>query len=86
MDAGPEVCDAPVSGAICASKRFGSNEDASATARHLRQALAGRQLRPWLKSNRSPNANLIIIEAKEIDIADILAMEVIDPGTQEPGD
>ena len=35
-----------------------------------------------LKSNRSPKANLIIIEAEKIDITGVLAVEVIDADTQ----
>ena len=35
-----------------------------------------------LKSNRSPKADLIIIEAEKIDITGVLAVEVIDADTQ----
>ena len=35
-----------------------------------------------LKSDRSPKADLIIIEAEKIDIAGVLAVEVIDADTQ----
>jgi hypothetical protein len=35
-----------------------------------------------LKSNRSPNANLVIIETENIEVAGVFAVEVIDADTQ----
>ena len=86
LNVGPEVCDVAASGATCANRMPGSNENTSTVGNHWEVTPSRRLSKSRLKSNRSPNANLIIIEAKEIDIADVLAMEVIDTGTQEPGD
>ena len=82
-EAEPAGCCKPVvPGAICAHRKPGSNENTSAAGNHRHCALVRRRFTLLLKSSRSPNANLIIIEAEKIDIAGVFAVEVIDADTQ----
>src|SRR4029453_19492193 len=69
-------------GAICANTKTGSNGNANAAGNHRQCAPARRRFKPMLKSKRSPNANLIIIEAEKIVIAGVLAVKVIGAATQ----
>src|SRR5436190_23169865 len=43
-----------------------------------------KQLKPSLEPNRRPNTHLIVIEAKGIDVACVLAVQVVYPGAQPP--
>ena len=86
MDDGTEGCDVTEPGAICANTRFGSNENASTTGNHRQRAPARKQFKPSLKSNRSPNADLIIIETEKSYRAVVPPVEVIGASTQESGD
>src|SRR4029450_7373793 len=69
-------------GMVCANKKPGSDEKANAAGNHRRCAPGRRRFKPLLKSNRSPNANLIIIETEQIVITGVFAVEVIDADTQ----
>ena len=41
-----------------------------------------KQLKPSLEPNRRPNPHLIVIKAEEIDVARVLAVQVVYPGAQ----
>src|SRR5204863_1866748 len=85
-EAGLEGCEPVVPGAICANRKPGSNENASAVSKHRQCGPVRRRFKPLLKSERSPNANLIIIEAEKIDVAVVLAVEVIGADAEPPRD
>src|SRR5213592_4826850 len=80
VEAGPDGCEPAVPGAICANRRSGSNENASTTGNHRQRAPARKQFKPWLKSNRSPNGDLIIIETEKSYRAVVPPVEVIGAG------
>ena len=82
---GAEGCDATVPGVNCPNKMPGSNETASAITGH-RRVLGRSRFGPRLKSERSSNADLVIIETEKIERAAVLAVEIIDAGTQKSGD
>jgi hypothetical protein len=44
-----------------------------------------KKFKPALEPDRRSDTDLIVIEAEEIDIADVLPVEVIHPCTQPPG-
>src|SRR5213076_114344 len=76
--------DAAAPGTIWASRNSGSNDSASAIANHP-SVPARKRFKPSLKPDRSPDAHLIIIETEEILVAAVLAVQVINPGAQPPG-
>ena len=83
---GAEGCDATVPGVNCPNKMPGSNETASAITGHRRRVLGRSRFGSGLKSERSSNADLVIIETEKIERAAVLAVEIIDAGTQKSGD
>ena len=83
---GAEGCDATVPGVNCANKMPGSNETASVTSGHRCRVLGRSRFGPRLKSERGSNADLVIIETEKIERAAVLAVEIIDAGTQKSGD
>ena len=66
VDVGTEGGDVTGPGAICADTRPGSNENATAAINRRERAPTRKQFKPSLKSNRRPNADLIIIETEKI--------------------
>ncbi len=86
MDVETDGCDAAEPGVNCPSKMPGRSKIASTIGSHRQRPLARSQFRPGLKSNRGPNADLIIIETEKIDRAEVLAVEIIDTGTPISGD
>ena len=86
VDVGAEGCDVTGPGGICDNKRSGSKEIASTIGNHRQCALDWRRFKPSLKSNCSPNADLIIIKTENSDRAVVPAVEVIDAGTEVSGD
>ena len=60
------------------------SDNASATASH--PSVPGpKGFKPCLKPERRPNADLIILPTEEIVVAAVLAVQVIDPCAQPPG-
>ena len=86
MDAETDGCDAAEPEVICPREMPGTNEIASTIGNHRQCSLARSRFRPALKSNRSSNTDLIIIETEKIDRAEVLAVEIIDTGTPISGD
>jgi hypothetical protein len=82
IEAGLEGCTPVVPGSTCAKTKPGSDEKASAAGNHRQCAPARRRFNPLLKSSRSPNADLIIIETEIVVITGVFAVEVIDADTQ----
>src|SRR5882672_6982411 len=60
------------------------SDNASATANNP-SVPARKGFKPCLKPDCRPNADLIIIPTEEIVVADVLAVQVIYPGAQPPG-
>ena len=79
-DIGTEGCDVTGPEGICAN-RPGSNENASAAINRRQRAPTRRRFKPSLKSNRCPNADLIIIETERIQSTAVLAVQVIGADT-----
>ena len=78
---GAEGCDATVPGVNCPNKMPGSNETASATTGH-RRVLGRSRFGSRLKSERSSNADLVIIETEKIERTAVLAVQVIGADTE----
>jgi hypothetical protein len=74
-----------VPGVTCPSRKAGTNADASAITNHCPRIPIRKWLKPSLESDRRSNADLIVIEAEEIDVAAVLAVQVVHPGAQPPG-
>jgi hypothetical protein len=77
--------DPLVVGAIWADRKPGSNPNATRIGKQLPRIPVRKRLNPALKPDRRPNANLVIIETEAIDITAVLAVQVIDPCAQPPG-
>src|SRR5436190_21704534 len=60
------------------------SDNASAIANHP-SVPARERFKPCLESERGPNAHLIILPTEEIFVAAVLAVQVIYPGGQPPG-
>ena len=75
--------DAAVPGMVWANMNPGS-DNASAIANHP-SVPAPKGFKPCLKPDRRPNADLIILPTEEIFVAAVLAVQVIYPGAQPPG-
>jgi hypothetical protein len=73
-------------GVACAKTKPGTNATATAHGNPRFRAATLSRFKSRLKSNRCANADLIVIEAEKIDRAVVLPMEIIDAGTQPPGD
>ena len=86
MDAETDGCDAAEPEVICPREMPGTNEIASTIGNHRQCSLARSRFRPALKSNRSSNTDLIIIETEKIDRTEVLAVEIIDTGAPISGD
>src|SRR6476646_219858 len=68
---------------VWANMKPGS-ENASATVNHP-SVPARKRFKPCLEPDRRPNADLIILPTEEIFVAAVLAVQVIYPGGQPPG-
>ncbi len=62
----------------------GSDDNASAIANPPCVA-APKRFKPCLEPDRRPDAHLIILPTEEIFVAAVLAVQVIHPGAQPPG-
>src|SRR6266478_6456304 len=81
----PAGWDEDVPGMVWASRISGNNDNASAIANHRPRLPVRKRFKPYLKPERRPNAHLIIFETEEIVVAAVLAVQVIYPGAQPPG-
>jgi hypothetical protein len=70
---------------ICAGRRLGTNDKASAIAKHRPRFPIRKRLKASLEPDRRSNADLIVIEAEELCIAAVLAVQVVHAGAQPPG-
>ena len=86
MDVETDGCDGAEPELNCPREMPGSNKIASTIGNHRQCSLARTRFRPALKSNRSSNTDLIIIETEKIDRAEVLAVEIIDTGAPIPSD
>src|SRR5437763_8002622 len=80
VDAGAEV-----GGDTAWAKRDFGRNNASAIANHHPCIPVRKRFKPRLKPERSPNADLIVIETEEIVVADVLAVQIIYAGAQPSG-
>jgi len=60
------------------------DNNASATANHP-SVPTRKRFKPCLEPDRRPDADLIVVPTEEILVADVLAVQVIYPGAQTPG-
>jgi hypothetical protein len=81
-----EGSDVVVPGVICPSKIAGCKRIASRAGNHGKCTPALKRSKPWLESNRCPNAHLIIIETEEGFVTAVLAAEVVGADIQISGD
>ena len=86
VDVATEGCDVTGPEGICANTRPGSNENATAAVNRRQRAPTRRRFKPSLKSNRCPNADLIIIETERIQSTAVLAVQVIGADTEKSVD
>jgi hypothetical protein len=86
VDAGTEGSDVRELGGTCDNKMPGSKDIASRFGNHRQRAPTRRRFKPSLKSNRRPNADLIIIETERIERTAVLAVQVIGADIEESGD
>jgi hypothetical protein len=82
VDVDTEGCDVTGLGGICDNKMPGSKDIASTIGNHRQRAPTRRRFKPSLKSNRRPNADLIIIETENIERTAVLAVQVIGADTE----
>src|SRR5262245_4284134 len=68
---------------VWANKNVGS-DNTSATASHP-SVPDRKRFKPCLEPDRRTNADLVIIPTEEIVVAAVLAVQVIHPGAQPPG-
>ena len=82
VDVDTEGCDVTGPREVCANTRPGSNENATAAINRRQRAPTRKRFKPSLKSNRRPNADLIIIETEKIERTAVLAVQVIGADTE----
>ena len=86
VDVATEGCDGTRPEGICANTSLGSNENATAAINRRQRAPTRMRFKPSLKSNRRPNADLIIIETVKIFRTAVLAAQVIGADTEKSVD
>jgi hypothetical protein len=77
-------CD-PLPCIVCATSNSGRKNNASVIVNHPAPIPILKRFKPALEPDRRSDTDLIVIEAEEIHIADVLAVQVIHPCTQPPG-